>query len=194
MPKQVDHAERRKSIASAAVEVIGTSGLDGARLRDVARAAEVTTGAVTHYFQDKDEVLVAALDEVAQRILSRIGELEASESHPEEIGRLTFASADTARDMRVWLAFWGRAIADPALAAVHKGYYDEFRARLATLIRRNQRTGRVRPDLDAEAAADAIIAAVDGVGTRIALEPGDWPVERQTQTLRLLLDPLFGAT
>src|SRR5438045_616199 len=71
MPKQVDAAAQRRAIAGAAIAVIDGAGLDGARLRDVARAANVTTGAVTHYFDDKDAVLEAALEEVVRRILAK---------------------------------------------------------------------------------------------------------------------------
>ncbi|MFN9711886.1 MAG: TetR/AcrR family transcriptional regulator, partial [Alphaproteobacteria bacterium] len=69
MPKQVDAESQRLSIAEAAIRVIGDGGLENARLRDVARSAGVTTGAVTHYFDGKDAVLLAALDEMVRRIL-----------------------------------------------------------------------------------------------------------------------------
>ncbi|HAH08970.1 MAG TPA: TetR family transcriptional regulator, partial [Alphaproteobacteria bacterium] len=48
MPKQVDHELQRQSISQAALSVIAAQGLEAARLRDVAEAAGVTTGAVTH--------------------------------------------------------------------------------------------------------------------------------------------------
>src|SRR5690606_7429774 len=64
MPKKIDHDERRRDIARAAIAVIGEQGIDNTRLVDVARAANATTGTITHYFEDKDAVLLAALDQV----------------------------------------------------------------------------------------------------------------------------------
>ncbi|MBD3668977.1 MAG: TetR family transcriptional regulator, partial [Kangiella sp.] len=55
MPKKVDHKERRRAFTEAAIEVIAERGLDALRLVDVARAAGVTTGSLTHYFNDKDQ-------------------------------------------------------------------------------------------------------------------------------------------
>ena len=72
MPKQVDAGAQRRKITTAAIAVIGTEGLEGARLRDVARAADVTTGVVMHYFDDKDAVLEAALEEIVERTLQRM--------------------------------------------------------------------------------------------------------------------------
>jgi len=71
MPKVVDIAAQRRAIAGAAIAVIDDVGLDGARLRDVARAASITTGAVTHYFDGKDAVIGVTLQEVVRRKLTR---------------------------------------------------------------------------------------------------------------------------
>ena len=69
MPKKIDHELRRLDFTEAAIAVIGRQGIDNTRLVDVARAANATTGALTHYFEGKDAVLLAAFDHVAQHIL-----------------------------------------------------------------------------------------------------------------------------
>lgn len=193
MPKRVDHAAQRQAIAAAAIEIIDASGLDGARLRDVAKAADVTTGAVTHYFDGKDAVLEAALSEIVERLLSR---QPGSETGAAAMGLVEAACAflplDEAgrRDWRVWLAFWGRAIVDDRLRALHARYYAEIVGRLAEALQ-SRRPGIAAKQ--AEALADALVAAVDGVGTRATLEPETWPPERQRRTLALLIEPLFAA-
>ncbi|MGH7780088.1 MAG: TetR/AcrR family transcriptional regulator [Candidatus Binataceae bacterium] len=65
----VDHQGRRREIARAAIRMIDARGLDGVRLRDVARDTQATTGTVTHYFSSKEEVLVAALKEIVEGII-----------------------------------------------------------------------------------------------------------------------------
>ena len=77
------------------------------------------------------------------------------------------------------------AQADERLRALHKSYYADVIGRLdATLARRMSPARRA-------GLADAIVAAVDGISIRAALEPEDWPPERQRRTLALLLTPLF---
>lgn len=191
MPKQVDHALQRESIAAAAVEVIDVAGLEGARLRDVAAAADLTTGAVTHYFDSKDALLAAAMDLIVERILEK----QNLPARNDLDGMIDMAcqflplDADSRRDWRVWLAFWGRAIHDEALRAKHRAYYQTITASLAAdLAAPGRKPGRTHRML-----ADAIIAAIDGIGTRAALEPDDWPLRRQRETLRLMLTPLLTA-
>jgi len=193
MPKQVDPAAQRLSIANAAIAVIDRDGLDGARLRDVARAAQVTTGAVTHYFDNKDAVLEAALAEVVRRILEKQAEPPPSWTYPDAIVDQACMflplDDDLQRDWRVWLAFWGRAVFDERLRAIHRGYYDEIVGRVAVLL--TTRSGGRIDSAQGRDLADAIIAAVDGVGVRATFEVELWPADRQRRTLSALLRPLL---
>ncbi len=72
MPKQVDHEERRRVLAEAIYEVIGTRGFDAVSLRDIAKQAGVSMGAVQHYFATKDEMLLFALGHMRTRVLQRL--------------------------------------------------------------------------------------------------------------------------
>ena len=191
MPKLVDITSQRRAIAGAAISVINDVGLDGARLRDVARAANVSTGAVTHYFDDKDAVVEAALEEVVRRILAK-----QERAGTKRMDVRTFISqacsylpldAEGRQEWRVWLAFWGRAIADERLRALHRQYYAAIVGRLVDLlpsIRKASRRQLTR-------CADVVIAAIDGVGVRATLEPELWPPRRQRETLAGLLLPVL---
>lgn len=194
MPKKVDIAVQRRMIADATIGVINQSGLDRTGLRDVARAGNMTTGTVTHYFADKDAVLEAALEEIVRRTLERID----GGSAPANGGNITafvkrvccyLPIDDTSqKEWRVWLAFWGRAITDERLRAVHRNYYQAFVDRLAGHL---QPLVATTPKQKIRNCADAVIAALDGVGTRATLEPDEWPPKRQRETLTSLLMPML---
>jgi len=195
MPKIVDHASRRRAIAGAAVDVIDELGLDAARLVDVARAGSVTTGAVTHYFDSKDALLEAALEEVVSRILD--GQSDMIEDPLDQSALIeaitTFLPLDqeSLRDWRVWFAFWGRAIVDERLRSLHRRYYTEIHRRLAGQISNLQARGKLAPETDPATLADAMIAVIDGLGVRATLEPESWSPDRQKMTLRLMMTPLL---
>jgi TetR/AcrR family transcriptional repressor of bet genes len=192
MPKIVDHDEQRRQIAGAAIAVIDAGGLEGARLRDVAEAADVTTGAVTHYFDGKDAVLEAALAEIVRRILEKQGgpPPRSAETFCDMAAGFLPIDAESRREWRVWLAFWGRAIVDDALRAQHRAYYAAIVDRLVADFRAPDARGRAMAPCAARMLADATIAAIDGIGTRATLEPDDWPPRRQRETLRAMLLPL----
>jgi AcrR family transcriptional regulator len=180
MPKRVDHAARKRELADAAIEAIDGAGLDGVRLVDVAKAAKLTTGAVVHYLPSKDAVLAAALEEVVARLLKRL------KSEPEDSVvdlALDYLPSDDAswRETRVWLQFWGRALSSAELRAQHRRHY----ADIVDAVRAGFPPGM--SEAEEIAAADAIIAAVDGLSIRIAMEPDLWPEPRRRATLEVML-------
>lgn len=84
MPKVVDHEERRRNIAEAVYRLIESNGMDAVSLRDVAKEASVSAGAVQHYFKTKDDMLLFALGYMRERVLPRL---------QRQLGQLTNPSA-----------------------------------------------------------------------------------------------------
>lgn len=193
MPKQVDAQQQRALIANAALNVINGVGLDSVRLRDVAREARLTTGAVTHYFDGKDAVLEAALSEIVRCTLAKLesGRFKAPQNIRAFVEQLStylpLREADK-REWRVWIAFWGRAIVDNRLRAIHSQYYASFVAHVEWAL------SVLKPDAKRSSRkqyADAVIAALDGIGTRATLEPDAWSPRRQKDTLAMMALPLL---
>ncbi|MEM9180614.1 MAG: TetR/AcrR family transcriptional regulator [Pseudomonadota bacterium] len=184
MPKIVDHEERRRAIASAAVDAIAANGLSGVKLTDIARMAGVTTGSIAHYFADKDAVLAAALEEVCTRLFIQIGTPDRAPTL-DDIADALPINAERRKEWMVWLAYWGRAPHAPALAQIHQQYYAE----IETALVENMAGTHPDPHL----AAAAIISAVDGIGTRVTLEPDLWPEARQRALLDQLISPILAA-
>jgi TetR/AcrR family transcriptional repressor of bet genes len=98
---------------------------------------------------------------------------------------------DRLRDWRVWFAFWGRAAVDARYRALHRGYYADITASLTASMIQMRDAGQLPGGVDPAILADAVIAAVDGIGVRATHEPENWPPARQVATLRLLLEPIL---
>jgi AcrR family transcriptional regulator len=172
MPKVVDHAARRAELVDAAWRVIAAEGLEAATVRRIAQAAGCTTGLVTHYFDSKDDMLVAALREVhrraGQRMIRHVGGTDIEVVLLEVILDALPMDEDRQLEWKVWLAFWGRAAADERLRQEQQRRYAEWRGLLGKLIR------RARPHdtaADRRTAVDLIAGAIDGLGIQAILEP-----------------------
>ena len=57
-----DHEAKRRELLRAATSVIAEEGLANTSLRKVAQRAGCTTGAVTYYFADKEELVTSVAD------------------------------------------------------------------------------------------------------------------------------------
>jgi TetR/AcrR family transcriptional regulator, transcriptional repressor of bet genes len=180
MPKLVDHDSRRQQLAHAAAGVIARDGLNGASLRDVAAAGGVTTGAVTHYFPGRTDLIAAAYEQVMGRIVDRLDgtPLDSLADADALVGMLSGFlphDAQTRSEWRVWLAFSAEALVDPVLSARHRAHYAAILARIAADFGPDGPDGAVRADL--------LVAIIDGLAIRILLEPEDWPPARVRATL-----------
>jgi len=72
MPKIVDHAQRREEIALVTCRVVAEYGFEQATIVRIAREAGYTTGMVAHYFDTKQDIIIAALRLILTRIEARL--------------------------------------------------------------------------------------------------------------------------
>ncbi len=180
MPKVVDHAARRAELVDAAWRVIADEGLEAATVRRIAQAAGCTTGLVTHYFDTKDDMLVAALREVhsraGQRMIRHLGGADIEAVLLAVILDALPMDQDRQLEWKVWLAFWGRAAAEERLRQEQQRRYAEWRGLLGKLIR------QARPHdtpADRRTTVDLIAGAIDGLGIQATLEPAKFTNARQ---------------
>src|ERR1700758_4919387 len=64
--------ETRERLLLAAADVFARRGYDGARVADIAAAADVSSGALYAHFGSKAELLVAALRRHGRRLLAEL--------------------------------------------------------------------------------------------------------------------------
>lgn len=179
MPKLVDHDERRARIAQAAMVEIAESGIESLRLTDVADRAGWTTGVLTHYFKNKQDLL----DEALKRTLDAlVGDAIAQAERFE--GKLTDVlphwlptTPQRLSNWKTWLAFAGNGQFSARYRSAHQHYYRTLSELIVTQLQKEGGVG------DLEQSADMLIAFLDGLSTRVVLEPHSWPSERQEALL-----------
>jgi AcrR family transcriptional regulator len=196
MARQADHNERRKLFAAAALAVIAREGLEGLTMRVVAKEAGFTTGALTHYFQSKDELLIAASEAGADVVRPEMDDAATGESARAALRDLLYTVLPTSPAMkaqwRFWMAFWERAAHSPQVQRVMRERYFEYTNRVATVIRRSQEQGETPRGVDAETVAREIIALIDGIGVQVMIGSRKFTNAVQRQYVDDLLETRLG--
>ena len=190
MPKVVDFDERRSELADAAAHLIARSGIGAATMRDVAAQAGWTTGALTHYFADKRDLLLCTFQASLGR--RRAARQAVDPGEPQDRLRASLEGAlpldeDRRRHWMVTIAFCAQATGDPALGAAQRDAYREFRAHVAGLL---SQCGLAAND-GAEALAERLIAAADGIAMQALFDPETWPPAHQLASLEAATAPLL---
>ena len=176
MPKVVDHDERRAALAEAVWRLASREGLEALTLRDVSAEASCSTGALHHYFRDKEELLLFAFQTIADRVGRRIDAAKGATSGPLDFARTLLAvglplDAERRDEIRVWFAFLGLALTRPVLAEAQRDAYRAWRGLLAQTLKEAQERGEIDRALDPELEAAGLVALVDGLAVQASFEP-----------------------
>jgi AcrR family transcriptional regulator len=192
MARSVDHGERREIFAAAALRVIMRAGVAGLTVREVAKEAGFTTGALTHYFHSKDQLLIEASELSAKLVRQQMEKAERTEPAIEAVRKVVALALPLTRESRgywrIWVGYWERFSYDDEVSRVMRLRYDEWRGRLAALLERAQAQGDVDAAVDVRHAAESLVALVDGIGMQVLLGVGRIPAARQKAMFDLWLD------
>jgi AcrR family transcriptional regulator len=176
VPKQVDHDQRRAQIAEALHRLTTRAGLEGVSLRQVAAEAGMSMGSVQHYFKTKDEMLLFALEHRHRLRSARITEKVLAEGPPTPRSILRtclveILPRDSASegDFLIGVAYFIRAVADPAMAKVFGEGMPELLEFFADQVRQAQAAGDVPASADPAAEAAVLWALADSQGSEILM-------------------------
>jgi AcrR family transcriptional regulator len=198
MPKVVDHQERRLAFAGAAFRVIAKRGLARVTVREIAREAGFTTGALVHYFKSKDQVLIEASQYSGIIVRDRMQAHETGRKGIDALKHVIYEALPMTPEMRgtwnVWLGFWDRATHNKEVRAITELRYKEWQNRIATLVKGAQATGELSAKVDPVRAAQSIISLVDGIGVRVLLTGAEISARRQKELVDSLIDNLPHST
>ncbi|PSN16082.1 TetR family transcriptional regulator [filamentous cyanobacterium CCT1] len=179
----MSYDERRTEVAEAAWRVIIREGLDRASMRAIAQELGSSTGVVTHYFRNKDELTLFALERVFQEVFADMKTCTQDRQGLERLEQMLLSAlpleAGGVAGWQVWIAFLGYAIGRERLMQEHRKRYDSVRQTISQELTDLQAARLIRSDLDVTLEANALIALVDGIGTGVVIHPEQFSAEQQ---------------
>lgn len=161
--------DRRQRILDVALPILAMRGARGTALSAIARAAGVSTAGLLHHFASKEQMVHAVLDARESSDDDHAvsgGDVEAQlgvvahrfERTPGLVGMFTVLIAENL---------------DPD-APLHERFLRRYRDTCAIIgagIRRGQRAGRYRTDVDPRVKAKEVMAILYGIETSWLLDP-----------------------
>jgi TetR/AcrR family transcriptional regulator, transcriptional repressor of bet genes len=194
VPKVVDAEEKRTEIAYAAWSVIAERGLPAATLRAVAAEAQMSMGAVQHYFDSKESMLLYACERMADLAGAQWSATADGGTARDRLEALALTSLTDHPLQRVgiaaWSAFVSRAAADGAMAEIVQRVWAGATEQTAGLLAEAAEEAGVEPVGSPEDVAASFQALLDGLGTRVLA--GHLSFARARELARQFLDHQLG--
>jgi AcrR family transcriptional regulator len=189
MPKVVDHAQRREEIALVACRVVAQYGFEQATIVRIAREAGYTTGMVAHYFDTKQDIIIAALRLILTRIEARLTKPAAEGASDLQAVLTETLPIDAQRyiECAFWTAFWGQVSADKRLRRINTWLHQEYMRLFKRCIAEGWPEWAHWSVTVREQVLRSIVTFINGITASAVVNQSDWPAERQIEQLRLQL-------
>jgi AcrR family transcriptional regulator len=175
--------ETRERILDAACDVIAEHGIEDVRIARIATVAGVSPPLVHYHFATREALLAEALE----HSFELLGDIRTTRADAEgwtaaeKLGwmidqSLPFPGMGN-REWGLWLELWSRAARRPELRDVAARLYARYDAWIAEVVLEGMARGEFRTR-DADAVTRRLIAAIDGLGLRVAVDDPAMPLAR----------------
>jgi AcrR family transcriptional regulator len=188
MPKSVDHARRRDEIALVACRVVANHGFEQASVVRIARETGYTSGMIAHYFDSKQEIIVAALHLMLRRIEDRLSQRE---DEPADLLTVLCEAlpldAERYMECAFWMVFIGQVSADKRLKRINAWVHREYQRLFRRCVESCWSEWKDWPVELREDSLASIVTFINGLTASAVASRSDWPAERQVRQLSLQL-------
>jgi AcrR family transcriptional regulator len=171
MARPKDQEKRRDELVAAARDLAARKGMGGVRLRDVADAAGLTSGAVLYYFDGLDELFFAAYERAVERFcVERERVVETVGDPARSLATALHLGVPTGPDdveIRLLYEFEAVAFRSPACADMMAGYVERQVDMYAGILDAGVSAGAFDLRSDARGVARNLVALEDGHGVYV---------------------------
>ncbi len=194
MPRPDVSDERIPQILDAAAQMFSEHGIDGASMSQIARSADVSKATIYHYFESKDELVIAlarrlfAEDEpTLEKLVAAEGTApERLQTYAAELVRLLARNADL---YPLIAETYAAAMRRPVISDLTRVHFEAYTAAFTQIIEQGQAAGELRADLDAAETALALVALIEGC--ILIAQNLDQPLDKlMSSSVRVYLDAL----
>jgi len=165
---------RRTAIVEAATEMFAETGYHATTLADVGARAGIKRPAVLHHFASKELLVHAVLDEHERRfneVRIRIAQHRGLEALRQMVQIVEFQRDNPKRTVLWNMLLAESATPDAPLRERMLVNYNLFRLSVTFLLQQAQEDGELRPGVDFDREANALIAFFNGLETSWLLDP-----------------------
>jgi len=190
---QQDKEQRRRNLLDAAWRCVARKGFAELTVDDVCEEAGVSKGSFYGYFDSKQALLGALLDDDAAALEARIAEVQQSRGSARArvegfVRAMLLRGEDPART-QLLADLWSNVPADPALRRRFSETVRRRRALLRSWIEEAAAAGELR-EVPANALASILLALGDGLMLHASTDPAGFQWRNVRRALIMLLEGL----
>jgi len=185
--RRLSSEERQSEIIRVSIELAAEKGVDSVTTQDMADAMNLTQGAIFRHFATKDDIWVAVIVWVRERLMKVLDKAASGAGDPLQAIELMFFAH---------IAFISKHPAIPRLLfseLLHKknsklrqlieGIISGYEAKVAGLLEQGKAQSLVSADLDSQSAAVLYIGMIQGLVMQSSIFGGKRALQREAEKI-----------
>lgn len=180
---------RKRQIVAAAITCFTRKGFHATSTAEICDEAGMSPGNLFHYYPTKQAIIAAIVEDERRETVAYFADIDQTRDQFVELLKFMDLVLELAADpaySSLALEIAAEAMRDRQIAKLVAAHDAELQAALSLVLRNAAARDEVDPALDPTDGARWIAALIDGIFSRIAVDPGFKPLE-QRKTLHLLL-------
>jgi AcrR family transcriptional regulator len=184
--KPVEQKLSRADIVAAVAHLIAEQGLESLTMRNIARHVGCSVGTLPHYFEGKDDIVIAALNWSNERILGPLGNIPSHDIRLESLYPLLSEAMPTNEisdtEWRVRLCLWDYAVTNDEMRVTVNAIADAAIELLSKLVEQLQNNNEIKSAANPKIIAMTIYQMCIGASFNML----HTPMNERTQQLQTL--------
>lgn len=185
--RRLSSEDRQSEIIRVAVELAADKGVDSVTTQDMADAMHLTQGAIFRHFATKDDIWVAVMQWIRDRLMKVLDKAAADATDPLNaiermfFAHITFISKHPAIPRLMFSELLHKK--NSKLRQLIQGIISGYEAKIAGLLEAAKAQSLVPDDLDSQSAAVLYIGMIQGLVMQSSIFGGKRSLQQQAENI-----------
>jgi len=183
--RRLSSEDRQSEIIRVAVELAADKGVDSVTTQDMAEAMQLTQGAIFRHFATKDDIWVAVMQWIRERLMKVLDKAASDATDPLNaiermfFAHITFISKHPAIPRLLFSELLHKK--NSKLRELIQGIISGYEAKIAGLLEAAKSQSLVPDDLDSQSAAVLYIGMIQGLVMQASIFGGKRSLQQQAE-------------
>jgi TetR/AcrR family transcriptional regulator, transcriptional repressor of bet genes len=169
--KRPGRIRRQAELLTTVYKVVSEAGIDGASMRQIATRAKVSTGTINYHFENKEKLIMAALQAAYQMPMPNQGPTNSPLARLKAFAFGYILHEPNDRFWRFWMNYTVSGSRNPELRRHQNHWFRKQHSFWAKLVGDARRCGELPANLDDAGTAEQLLIFTHGLMVRQILQP-----------------------
>tara|TARA_E500000331_G_scaffold318774_2_gene331039 strand:- start:1519 stop:2127 length:609 start_codon:yes stop_codon:yes gene_type:complete len=187
---------KKEQVARVTWRLLAKNGYESASMREIAQALGTTTGTLTHYFRDKEDMIQYTYEYMYSFVRERVDSAHAEGPASSRLWRCIETLLPIKKphldNHKVWLSFITTSFGKISVKRRNKKAIQHHREILLELVENDRANRKQKPAMTSADETDLLICITEALATLAAIDEKTYSPERTRHLAKVAFEKIIG--